>query len=93
MSEGFTADFGALSASDEGAVPADFKTPVGPVRRGQVIAKSDLGLGYIEEEKSGRYVGFSREYVGKAVFAKLVIGEPVSFRENGHNAVAVILTD
>ena len=53
-----------------------------------VTASADLGIGYVEESKTGKLYGFSRRFLGERVFSALRVGEHVEFYENGHNSIA-----
>lgn len=64
--------------------------PIGDKRHGSVRVISDLGFGYIVEERTNRRFGLSREAIGAALFSRLSVGDHVVFWENGHNAVAAL---
>lgn len=64
--------------------------PVGEVLHGRVAVLSNLGYGYIVDS-SGRQYAVARKFVGPERYDVLQIDQSVSFRSNGHNAVAVLV--
>lgn len=71
--------------------PVAVTQPVGGVLHGRVSALSEMGVGYIVEDKTDRLFAVARKFVDPAAFDALKVGQPVAFQENGHSAVAVLV--
>lgn len=83
----------AHSQIDPGPLPVgDVEPAVGPLRAGVVISiDHEVGVGYVQEDATGRRFGVSRAFIKSGVFDSLNWGDRVYFRENGRNSAAVVL--
>ena len=72
-------------------LPANADGSVGALRLGHVIGVNEhIGLAVLVEDATGRSFKVSRRFVSATVFDRLREGVAVSFRDNGHNAVAAL---
>lgn len=70
-----------------GAAGAKDRGPVGAILTGKVTVLSDVGIGYVLEEHTGRRFVVARA-LDERRFDLLRVGQPISFRVNEYNALA-----